>query len=75
MKDILLKLIFNIQKNCLNFMIVYYFYQKMLKLKKLKLKNLMLIYMKKKNEYVIRIRYSIQASNSGLVLKKSVYNH
>ena len=30
---------------------------------------------KKKNEYVIRIRYSKQALNSGLVLKKSVYNH
>ena len=36
MKDIFLQLMFNILKNYINFIIIYHFYQKELKLKKIK---------------------------------------
>ena len=45
------------------------------KIEKIKVEKLNANLHEKKNEYVIRIRYSKQALNSGLVLKKSVYNH
>ena len=47
MKDIFSKLMFNILKNCMNFIMIYHIYQKVLKLKKLK--SLLLIYMIKLN--------------------------
>ena len=55
MKDILLKLMFNILKIYISFTIIYHFFKK-------ELKNL--------KEYVIHIRNLKQALNQGLVLKK-----
>ena len=47
MKDIFSKLMFNILKNCMNLIMIYHIYQKVLKLKKSK--SLLLIYMIKLN--------------------------
>ena len=64
-KDIFLKLMFNIQKNYLNFIVTYHFYLKEINLKKLK--SLLLIYMIKID---IHIRILKQALNHGLILRK-----
>ena len=64
-KDIFLKLMFNIQKNYLNFIVTYHFYLKEINFKKLK--SLLLIYMIKID---IHIRILKQALNHGLILRK-----
>ena len=62
-KDILSNLVLDMQKNCINFIIVYHFYQRRSKFKKLK--NLFAS-LHNKNEYVIHIKNLKQ----GLILKK-----
>ena len=66
-KDIFLKLMFNTQKNYMNFIMTYHFYQKFKKKKKVEklVTNLF-----DKNEYIIHIRNLKQALNHGLILKK-----
>ena len=71
MKDVFLQLMFNILKNYMNFIMVYQFYQKQLKLKKSK-KLITSLY--DKTEYVIHIINSRQALNCRLILKKSLQN-
>ena len=66
-KDIFSSLVFNMQKNCINFIIIYHFYQKRWKFKKLK--NLF-PNLHNKNKYVIHIKNLKQALNQGLILKK-----
>ena len=61
MKDILLKLMFSILKNYMNFIINYHFYQK---------KRKFVDNLHDKTEYVIHIRSLNQALNRGLTLKK-----
>ena len=61
MKDILLKLMFSILKNYMNFIINYHFYQK---------KRKFVANLHDKTDYVIHIRSLNQALNRGLTLKK-----
>ena len=65
MKNIFSKLMLNILKNYINFIMIYYFYQIERKLKKSK------AYLHGKGDCVIHITNSKQALNHGLVLKKS----
>ena len=66
MKDIFSKLMSNELKNYMNFIMIYHFYQKRMKIEKVErlLANLHDI-----NEYVIHIRNLKQALSHGLVLK------
>ena len=64
MNDIFLKLIVNILKNYMNFIMIYHVYQKEWKLKKF-IANL-----HDKTEYLIHIRNLKETSNHELVLKK-----
>ena len=64
MKDIFLKLMFNMLKNYMNFLMIYDFHWKQWKWKKLKKLQLF------KTEYVIHIINLKQAEYLGLVLKK-----
>ena len=68
MKDIFLNLMFNTQKNYINFIKTYHFYQKERKLKKKIEKLVSNLYDKK--EYIIHIRNLKQEINHGLILKK-----
>ena len=61
-KGIFLKLMFNILKNYMNFIMIYYFYQK--EFEKL------VAALHDKTEYVINIRNLKQALNNGLVLNR-----
>ena len=65
--DIFLKLKFNILKNYMNFKMIYRFYQKEVKIKKVEklVANLL-----DKREYIINITNLKQVLNHGLVLKK-----
>ena len=65
MKCTFLKLMFNIMKNYMNFIIVYQFYQKKMKTAKVEKLEANL---HDKTEYVIHIRNLKQALNHGLVL-------
>ena len=65
MKCTFLKLMFNIMKNYMNFIIVYQFYQKKMKIEKVEKLEANLY---DKTEYVIHIRNLKQALNHGLVL-------
>ena len=60
MQDIFSQLMFNILKNCVNFIMAYYFYQKVEKL----------VADLAETEYIIHIRNLKQALNRRLVLKK-----
>ena len=62
-EEYFLKLMFNIQKNCMNFIMIFHFYQKEGKLRKLK--NL-----HDKKEYVIHIKNLKQTLSHEFVLKK-----
>ena len=65
MKNIFSKLMLNILKNYINFIMIYYFYQIEQKLKKSK------AYLHDKDDCVIHITNSKQPLNHGLILKKS----
>ena len=65
MKCTFLKLMFNIMKDYMNFIIVYHFYQKKMKIEKVEKLEANL---HDKAEYVIHIRNLKQALNHGLVL-------
>ena len=64
MKNIFLKLMFNVPKNYMNFIMIYQFYREEGKVEKL-VTNL-----HDKTEYVIHIRNLKQVLNHGLILKK-----
>ena len=65
MKDIFLKLRFNIQKNYMKFIMIYHFYQKEKKIEKV---EKLTVNLHEKTEYVIHIRNLKQALYHGLVL-------
>ena len=65
MKCTFLKLMFNIMKDYMNFIIVYHFYQKKMKIEKVEKLEANL---HDKAEYVIHIRNLKQVLNHGLVL-------
>ena len=67
--DIFLKLKFNILKNYMNFKMIYRFYQKEVKIKKVEklVSNLL-----DKREYIINITNLKQVLNHGLVLKNYI---
>ena len=65
MKDNFLKLILNIQKDCMNWIIIYHFYQKVNKFEKIEKAFANLLH---KNKYVIHIRNLKEALNHGFVL-------
>ena len=67
--DIFLKLKFNILKNYMNFKMIYRFYQKEVKIKKVEklVANLL-----DKREYIINITNLKQVLNHGLVLKNYI---
>ena len=65
MKCTFLKLMFNIMKDYMNFIIVYHFYQKKMKIEKVEKLEANL---HDKAEYVIHIRNLKQALSHGLVL-------
>ena len=65
MKDIFLKLRFNIQKNYMKFIMIYHFYQKEEKIEKV---EKLTVNLHEKTEYVIHIRNLKQALYHGLVL-------
>ena len=65
MKCTFLKLMFNIMKDYMNFIIVYHIYQKKMKIEKVEKLEANL---HDKAEYVIHIRNLKQALNHGLVL-------
>ena len=67
MKGIFLKLMFNILKMYMIFIMIYNFYQKKLKIRKV---EKLVANLHDKTEYVIHIRNLKQALNHGLVLKK-----
>ena len=67
MQDVFSKLVFNILKNYMNFIMIYHFQQEEWNLKKSK--SLLLIYTIK-IEYVIHMRNLTQTLNHGLILKK-----
>ena len=67
MNDIFMKLMFNILKNYMNFKMIYHFYQKQCKFKKLKK---LVVNLPGKNEYILHIRNLKQALNHEIVLKK-----
>ena len=66
MKDIFLKLIFNIQKSYIVFIMAYFFYPKKMKIGKA---ERLYSNLHGKNEYLMHIRNLKQALNHGLVLK------
>ena len=65
MKDIFLKLRFNIQKNYMKFIMIYHFYQKEKKIEKV---EKLTVNLHETTEYVIHIRNLKQALYHGLVL-------
>ena len=68
MKGIFLKLMFNILKMYMIFIMIYNFYQKKLKIRKV---EKLVANLHDKTEYVIHIRNLKLALNHGLVLKKA----
>ena len=67
MKDIFSELMFNILDNYMNFIMIYHFYQKELKLKK---NRKLVANFHDKSKYVIQIRNLKETLNPGLVFKK-----
>ena len=67
MKDILLKLTLNTQKNYMNFIMNYHFLPERIKLGKI---GKLVTNVHHKTEYVIHVRNLKQALNHGLILKK-----
>ena len=67
MKDILLKLTSNTQKNYMNFIMNYHFLPERIKLGKI---GKLVTNVHHKTEYVIHVRNLKQALNHGLILKK-----
>ena len=67
MKGIFLKLMFNILKNYMNFIMIYHFCHKRITIEKV---EKLVDNLHDKTEYVINIRNLKQALNNGLVFKK-----
>ena len=67
MKGIFLKLMFNILKNYMNFIMIYHFCHKRMTIEKV---EKLVDNLHDKTEYVINIRNLKQALNNGLVFKK-----
>ena len=67
MRDIFSKLMFNILKNDMNFIMIYHFHQKNMKIKKI---EKLVTNLHDKTEYVIYIRNLKQALDHELILKK-----
>ena len=70
MRNIFSKMIFNILKNCMNFVINYHFYKRERERVTIEKVEKLITNLHDQTEYVIQIRNLKNALNHGLVLKK-----